>query len=132
MKVFIDTSAFYALLDRDDQNHNRAKEAWLGLMNSNSLCVTSNYVILETFALGQSRLGVDAVRGFQEDVIPVLLIDWVDTDVHNAAVSALLAASKRNLSLVDCSSFEIIRRMSIKFVFAFDPHFMEQGFDSLA
>ncbi|MFZ5906235.1 MAG: type II toxin-antitoxin system VapC family toxin [Nitrospirota bacterium] len=131
MNVFIDTSAFFALLDRDDQNHTRAKEAWTALLGSGSLCATSNYVLVETFALLQSRIGISAVRGFQEDMLPVLFIEWVDTEVHNAAVSALLAASKRKLSLVDCSSFEIIRKMSIRSVFAFDPHFSEQGFACL-
>jgi uncharacterized protein len=131
MNVFIDTSAFFALLDRDDRNHDRAKEVWIGLMGSSSLCTTSNYVIVETFALLQSRIGINAVRGFQEDLIPILHVEWIDTEVHNAAVSALLVASKRKLSLVDCSSFEIIRRMGIKSVFAFDPHFRKQGFDCL-
>jgi predicted nucleic acid-binding protein len=131
MKVFVDTSAFFALLDRDDQNHVRAKEAWIKLLDSDSLSTTSNYVIVETFSLLQNRLGLSAVRGFQEDLIPVLLVEWVDTEMHKAAVSALLAASKRRLSLVDCSSFEIIRRMSIKSVFAFDPHFKEQGFNCM-
>jgi uncharacterized protein len=131
MNVFIDTSAFFALLDRDDQNHEKAKASWIGLMDSNSLCTTSNYVLVETFALLQSRIGINAVRGFQEDLIPVLHIAWVDIEVHKAAVGALLAASKRRLSLVDCSSFELIRSMGIKKVFAFDPHFREQGFDCL-
>ncbi len=131
MKVFIDTSAFYALLDRDDQNHIKAKETWIKLINFNNLCITSNYVILETLALLQNRIGISAVRGFQGDLIPILLVEWVDTLTHNAAVSSLLAASKRKLSLVDCSSFEIMRRKDIKLVFTFDPHFREQGFSCL-
>jgi len=110
----------------------RAKEAWIDLMRSNERCATSKDVIAETFALLQSRLGIEAVRGFREDPMPVLLVNWINADLHNASVSALLAASKRNLSLVDCSSFEIIRRMSIKSVFAFDPRFKEQGFDCLS
>jgi predicted nucleic acid-binding protein len=40
----------------------------------------------------------------------------------------MLTASKRNLSLVDCVSFEIMRALGIKTVFAFDPHFAEQGY----
>jgi predicted nucleic acid-binding protein len=131
MKVFIDTSAFFALLDRDDQNHGSAKKSWIRLLDSNSLFITSNYVILETFALLQNRLGIVAARGFQEDLMPILHVEWVDSNIHNLAVSGLLAASKRKLSLVDCSSFEIIRRMSIKSVFAFDSHFRDQGFDCL-
>lgn len=131
MKVFTDTSAFYVLLDRDDQNHIRAKETWIELIDSNNLCVTTNYVIVETLALLQSRMGISAVRGFQEDIIPILLVEWVDSEIHNAAVSALLAVSKRKLRLVDCSSFVIMRRTGMKSVFAFDPHFREQGFSCL-
>jgi predicted nucleic acid-binding protein len=52
----------------------------------------------------------------------------VDLEMHRAGVSALLAASRRNLSLVDCVSFEVMRTLGIKVVFTFDPHFREQGF----
>jgi predicted nucleic acid-binding protein len=32
MRIFIDTFAFYALLDRDDENHQKAKKAWVGMI----------------------------------------------------------------------------------------------------
>ena len=41
---------------------------------------------------------------------------------------ALLAASRRKVSLVDCMSFEVMRRYGIRSAFAFDPHFSEQDF----
>jgi predicted nucleic acid-binding protein len=40
----------------------------------------------------------------------------------------LLAANRLNLSLVDCTSFEIMRQTRLEKVFTFDPHFSEQGF----
>jgi predicted nucleic acid-binding protein len=64
MRVFIDTSAFYALLDRDDANHQRAKDVWTNLLKNENTLLTSNYVLVETFALVQHRLGIEAVRGF--------------------------------------------------------------------
>jgi predicted nucleic acid-binding protein len=33
MNLFIDTSAFFALLDRDDGNHQRAAVAWATILN---------------------------------------------------------------------------------------------------
>jgi predicted nucleic acid-binding protein len=76
----------------------------------------------------QRRLGLEAVRVFQEDILPLINIEWIDKETHQSGMSALLAASKRDLSLVDCVSFETMRTLGIKTVFAFDPHFAEQGF----
>ena len=125
MRIFIDTSAFFALLDRDDVNHQKAKKRWGDVLSYENTLVTSNYVLVECFALMQSRLGLEAVRGFQEDILPLINIEWVNAETHKSGVSALLAASRRKLSLVDCVSFEIMRTLGIKNFFAFDPHFAE-------
>ena len=131
MRVFIDTSAFYALLDRDDESHRKAKNAWVDLLKNDDPLVTNNYVLVETFALIQHRLGMDALRGFQNDILPLVNIEFVVPELHRSGVSALLSASRRNLSLVDCVSFEMMRTLEVKIAFAFDPHFKEQGFNTL-
>ena len=131
MRIFVDTSAFYALLDRDDENHRRAKSAWTDLLNNENTLVTSNYVLVETFALLRHRLGMEAVRGFQNDVLPLVNIEFVISEIHRSAVGAILSVSRRNLSLVDCVSFEMMRTLEIKTAFGFDPHFKEQGFVTL-
>ncbi len=41
----------------------------------------------------------------------------------------LLSAGRRKLSLVDCTSYEIMRQYNLEQVFTYDPHFSEQGFD---
>ena len=130
MRVFIDTSAFYALLDRDDENHRKAKNAWVDLLKNEDALVTNNYVLVETFALIQHRLGIDALRGFQNDILPLVNIEFIVPELHRSGVSALLSVSRRNLSLVDCVSFEMMRTLEIKTAFAFDLHFKEQGFNT--
>lgn len=131
MSVFVDTSAFLAVLDAEDKEHGRAKKTWEHLITNDELMICSNYVLVETFALVQRRLGVEAVRTFQEDVYPILNVEWVDESDHRAGVAAVLAASRRELSLVDCVSFEVMRRLGVNRVFCFDPHFEEQGFESV-
>jgi len=128
MRIFIDTSAFYALLDRDDANNRKATKVWTNLLGTEDTLVTSNYILLEAFALMQSRLGLEAVRGFQEDILPLIAIEFVSPEVHRSGTAALLSASGRSLSLVDCISFELMRSSGIKSVFTFDHHFKEQGF----
>jgi len=128
MTTFIDTSAFLAVLDADDQNHKRAKRTWSDLIASGDSLRTSNYVLLETLALLQHRIGLEAVRTFQGDVLPVLDVERVDEDCHAAGMAGVLAASQRRLSLVDCVSFHLIRQSSMARVFTLDRHFRVQGF----
>jgi len=126
--VFVDTSALYALRDRADANHKRAVAAWTNLLNGEERLFTSNYVLVESFAPTQGRLGVDAVRLLQEDVLPVISIHFVDREIHRSGLSAVLSAGRRDLSFVDCVSFQIMRTLGIKTAFSFDSHVKQQGF----
>jgi predicted nucleic acid-binding protein len=125
---FVDTSAFHALLDRTDVCHRAAEETMRRLREEQARLLTTNYVVVELFALVQRRLGLEALRELQTVLMPVVDLHWVDHGTHEAAIAALLVASRRRLSLVDCVSFEVMRRLEIADVFAFDPHFAEQGF----
>jgi predicted nucleic acid-binding protein len=128
MKVFVDTSAFLAVLNADDRFHDRAKAVWQRELGGDTRLITSNYVVLETAAILQHRIGLDALRIFVTDVVPALEVHWVNEGLHAAAVSAVLAAGRRKLSLVDCTSFEVARARSVDACFAFDEHFAKQGF----
>jgi predicted nucleic acid-binding protein len=83
-------------------------------------------------ALIQNRLGMAAVKAFEDNIVPLLRIEWVDESLHRAGVAAMLTANRRQLSLVDCLSFETVRRLNIDTVFTFDQHFAEQGFTCLS
>jgi len=131
MKVLVDTSALLAILDADDANHGEAREVWQALLGRDATLLCTNYVLLETFALVQHRLGLEALSVLLSDVASVLSLRWVDAQVHAAAVTALLIARRRKLSLVDCVSFEIARQSGVEIAFAFDRHFAEQGFQCL-
>ena len=58
MTVFLDTSGLYAVFDRDGANHSRAKTAWVEWLHEGAVLLTNNYVLLETAALLQHRIGV--------------------------------------------------------------------------
>jgi uncharacterized protein len=128
MSTFIDTSALLALLDGDDEHHQEAVDTWQRLAGAERALTTSNYVIVETIAIVQHRLGVEALRLFVRDVLPLFDVVFVDQSAHAAALAALLAAGRCQLSLVDCASFEVMRRGRILQAFAYDRHFAEQGF----
>lgn len=123
--TFVDTSAILALLDRGDTHHAEAASAWNDLAASEAALVTTNYVVVETIAVLQHRLGLKAVREFVRELLPLIDIVFVDPAVHAAALGALLAANRRHLSLVDCASFDVMRHRHLQHAFAFDRHFGE-------
>lgn len=127
MTTFVDTSAWYALLDRADPQHEAAADRWRALLSTEPL-VTHNYVLFETTALVQRRLGITAVDTLVNELSAPASVVWVDADLHDRAVTALLAARRRQVSLVDWTSFELMRRRAITFAFAFDDDFQAQGF----
>ena len=127
MSIFIDTSAFLAVLNANDRFHEQARQAWDEILSSDTILFSSNYVLLETTALLQHSFGIEAVRLFENDILPVIEIMWLDEAVHKQGMSALLIANRRDLSLVDCTSFEIMRQSGLETAFTFDPHFGEQG-----
>jgi predicted nucleic acid-binding protein len=128
MTVFVDTSAFFAVLDRDDANHADAKNVWTRLVREAATFLTNNYVLVETAALLQHRLGMAAVRVFEEEIMPLLQIDWISEERQRGGMEALLAAGRKKLSLVDCVSFQTMRENGVRSAFCFDVHFREQGF----
>ena len=126
--TFVDTTAIYAILDRSDANHVVARKCWFSLVDSDAPLFTTNYVIVESCALARSRLGLDAVHAIQEDLLPLVEVVWVDEASHSQAMTALLTAQRRKLSLVDCVSFVTMRNRGSQVAFAFDQHFLEERF----
>jgi len=129
MTTFVDTSALLAVLDADDQNHSPANQTWEELVSQEEVLICTNYILVESFALVQHRLGMDAVRTLQEDILPLVKVEWMDSQSHNSSVMALLIADRRSLSLVDCASFLTMRRLALSTAFTFDHHFEELGFE---
>ena len=128
MALFVDTSALIALLDAADPQHDAVRALWARALADQERLVTSNYILVETLAVVQRRFGVAAVRILLDDVAPVLELHWIDEPLHDSAVRGLRAAGRRALSLVDCTSFELMRALGLRSAFTLDAHFAEQGF----
>ena len=130
-EIFVDTSALLPILNQDDHDYEASLRLWSQLADERTQLVTSNYVLVETLALIQNRLGMTAVQDFVDRFRPLLQVIWIDDTLHEAAMLLFLTANRRRLSLVDCASFAICRQRQIEQVFAFDQHFVEHGFTCL-
>lgn len=126
MRVFVDTSALYALLADDDPPHERAVATWRTLLGESDL-VTHNYVHVEASQLVRNRLGRDAVGVLVDVVLPSIETAWIDDHMHARALAAWRAAGWTG-SLVDHMSFAYMRQAGIEVAFAYDRDFEVAGF----
>jgi uncharacterized protein len=125
--TFVDTSAIYAWADTADPNHAAAVRRLQALLGSGEDLLTHNYVLVESLALLQSRLGLAAAIKLARDS-EAFVIEWVDDDLHARGVRELERSKKRNVSLVDHISFLVMERRHVATAFAFAPDFTAAGF----
>lgn len=132
MNIFAATSGLFALLVKNDYMYVRARANFNYFAEKSVQLVTSSFVLVETTALLQRRIGIGPVHDFNAKILPLLEVIWVDNQWYAMAMQRLLAQNNRNISLVDCLSFEIMDSLEIDCAFAFDKHFEENGFSLAA
>jgi predicted nucleic acid-binding protein len=121
--VFVDTSGFYACLDGTDPFHPQAFSAFERAEKERWQLVTTNYIVHETWALVQRRLGWEAVETFLNDLLPRCRVEWVDENLHQAAALRCRQMRERRYSLTDAVSLEYMSRYKINEAIVQDEHF---------
>jgi len=132
MSVFADTSSLYAAIVRTEEHHAECMTTLEDLLSGGRAIQTTNYVVMETVALLQHRIGLEPVRDLEEQILPLITVSWVHKDLHQRGVRRLLREGKRNLSLTDCVSFEFMALAGLRDAFSLDRHFADAGFRLLS
>ena len=120
--ALVDTSGFYAALDADDPHHVEVLERFRRAEADGWHLLAHNYVVHETWALIQARLGWQAVDQWARVLLPRCEIVWVDEALHALGAARCRQARERRLSLTDCVSLELIFRENLREVIGYDEH----------
>lgn len=128
-RVFVDTSAFVALRNRAEREHQAARAALAALVAERALLFTSNYVFAETYTALLVRVGrPEAIEwGRRVRVSEAIELVRIDESVEEDAWSILESHSDKTWSYVDATSFALIQRERSTEAFAFDRHFVQRG-----
>ena len=129
--VFVDTSGLFAALVRNDAMHEQAAATFHRLLELGVELYSSSYVLLETVAVLQVRVGLEAARRVERELRPLVRMTWIDETLHNRAFQRLELRGRRALSLVDCSSFVVMEEIGIRHAFTYDSDFTDEGFTSV-
>jgi len=127
LTVFVDTSAWYALASKGDNDHAVAQSIYRDLVDRDERLLTSSYVLAETMRLIQHRLGWAPLDLFVT-AARTIEVCWIDGARHFASEKLLLERRRRALNIVDAASFVVMRELEIRDAFAFDTDFGREGF----
>ena len=125
--IFVDTSAWYAVMVRKDRDHEAAK----ALLKSNTQpLITSDYVMDETVTLLLSRVGHSYAVRFLEMLQTSRKVQQIYLTLTQIAAAITLFRNRadKGWSFTDCSSFVLMQEYQLQVAFAFDEHFKQAGF----
>ena len=123
--IFVDTGAFYAAINQNDENHKEATVLFHKATEEEWRLITSNFVVAETHALILSRLGRNLAVAWLRS-IPATIIRISKADEERAK-RIIFGYRDKEFSYCDASSFALIERLRIREAMAFDSHFEQYG-----
>ncbi len=131
--VFVDTSGWYALIDRRDAWHPRARREVERLLGRRAELVTSDYVVDECATLTKARAGARAALRLLDLLHESRAVRWEWVDAERFARAETLFRKHRDhgYSFTDCVSFALMRELRIQAALTSDEHFETAGFQRL-
>lgn len=126
--VFVDSSAFFAALDRRDARHRDASRCFQQLSNDGRSLLTSNLVIAESHGLMLRKLGRNIAAAWLEQSADLNVVFEDETD-NEAAREIVFRYDDKDFSYTDALSFVLMERLGIGVAFAFDDDFRQYGLD---
>ena len=126
--VLVDTSAFYARLDKNDQWYQQALQGFNQLVQERRPAYTTNLVVAETYTLALGRLGYSMAQQWLEALRSINLL-FQRQEHHSLVQRTLERYSGRGFSYTDAFSFVAMEETGIRIAFAFDRHFQEYGWE---
>ena|ERR1017187_4100080 len=120
MSLFVDTSIWYAAADSSDRSNASAKT----ILKAGEALVTTDHILIETWTLLHHRLSPKAAERFWDALRNgVATIEAVGLADLEAAWDIGLAWRDQDFSIVDRTSFAVMRRLGIMRAASLDDHF---------
>jgi predicted nucleic acid-binding protein len=129
-RVFVDTGAWIALAVVCDSLHPRARGIWIMLSEAGARLVVSFPVVLETYTYLQRKVSQDLAERWLQSLDSVRFLERVECTHADlkTAIKYLSRPDFHKLSMVDATSFVLMKKHKLRVAFAFDTHFATAGF----
>jgi uncharacterized protein len=132
-EIFVDSSGFYAMVAKDDDQHAGAARVLREARRRKREFVTTDYVLDETATLLRARRLGHLTRTLF-DVLEqsrAFRIEWTDSDRFREVLAFFHKHFDQEWSFTDCLSFVTMARLKLSDALTKDAHFTHAGFKPL-
>jgi predicted nucleic acid-binding protein len=131
--IFVDTSAFLAIVNEKDNNHAAAIQFLEEIKNGKiriKKIITSDYIIDETLTRIRYSVGHKEAVEWGKDILASKVIEklGIDREIFGSAWDMFRTYEDKKLSFTDCTSFALMKKKGMEKVFSFDENFKRLGF----
>ena len=123
--TLVDTSAFYAAIDRGDNYHKIARDIFRKAVSQKWKIITTNFIIAETHVLLLTKFGIDTGIKWLKSI--PCEVERISEEDEWKAREIIFRYADKSFSYCDACSFAIMERLEIKEAFSFDRHFIQYG-----
>ncbi|OGQ77812.1 MAG: hypothetical protein A3F90_19295 [Deltaproteobacteria bacterium RIFCSPLOWO2_12_FULL_60_19] len=125
--VFVDASAWVAIINAKDSNHTQAASVYRRLLQSSVPLITSTWTAYEALTIVKTKLGYSQAERLWQRLQRLSVIDLVTVDerIEAEALELFWGYTDKDWGVVDCASLVVMDGTGCRQAFAFDRHFVE-------
>ena len=130
-ELFVDTSAWFALADRQTAGHARVERALRERLQQGARIITTNLIVAETHVLLLRRASRSAALIFltKVAVAPTVVVASTAELEEAARLDWLVRFDDQDFSFTDAVSFAVMKERRIREALTLDHHFAAAGFE---
>jgi predicted nucleic acid-binding protein len=130
-ELFVDTSAWYTLVDTSERARSRVARALRDALESRYRIVTTTLIVAETHALLLRRFNHDVALAFLREIRsePNVVVESTREVEERARRDWLERYEDQDFSFTDAESFAVMSERRIAAALTLDHHFAAAGFE---
>jgi predicted nucleic acid-binding protein len=133
--AFVDSQGWMAIINRRDQGHEAASEAYRELTKRSWKLYTSNWTMYDALSHLKERAksgGYAAARALEELARPpAVIVMPVTKEIERRAVARFWRMADKAWSITSCANMEIMQDASLRYVLSASSAYQEAGYVSL-
>jgi predicted nucleic acid-binding protein len=127
--IFVNSSGWLALYNRNDPNHPAARALWESLRTQQVRFVTTDYVLDQVYTALKVFGSLQAARAVHELISRSELVRlfMVDSVIFERAWRIFVEDEQPHWTFTDCINYAVVQYTGASRVFTFDPSFNATG-----